>query len=201
MFSGEKIVNGDGQVNLKNDVIDAENRYEANINGGVIPTKVNPCQVMICCGLIYNGPTSVVVLPAKTRFNSDFYTSKVLPVIRRDGERLLGNDLTFQQDGGGCHTSAQSMEALREVVHSVIERHHWPANSSDLNPLDYFFWNELAKLLNEKQYKKRTDLIRNIRRIVKQIPLKMVRDVIDKCRSRIYVMVKNQGGLIIKGFK
>ena len=46
-FSDEKIVNGDSQVNSKNDVIDAENRYEANINRRVIPTKVNLSQVMI----------------------------------------------------------------------------------------------------------------------------------------------------------
>ncbi len=47
MFSDEKIVNRDGPVNSKNDVIYVENRDEANINRGVISTKANPCQVMI----------------------------------------------------------------------------------------------------------------------------------------------------------
>jgi hypothetical protein len=64
---------------------------------------------MVWCGLSYNGPTKIVVLPEKITFDSDFYIEKFLPTARGNGIRLIGDDFIYQQDGATSHTSEKYM--------------------------------------------------------------------------------------------
>ena len=75
----------------------------------------------------------------------------MLPIVKRDGIKLIEDNFIFQQDGAKPHTSGQSMEAIEKLGFSVIAPEKWPSNSSDLNPLDYFFWNEMEVHLNTKK--------------------------------------------------
>ena len=38
-------------------------------------------------------------LPQKSSFDAVFYVKNVLPIVKRDGNILIGSDCTFQQDG------------------------------------------------------------------------------------------------------
>ena len=67
--------------------------------------KKFPFKVMVWLGMTWNGFTSLVVLPPKMSFNSDFYIKNVLPIVSRDGKRLIGTNFIFQQDGASCHSS------------------------------------------------------------------------------------------------
>jgi hypothetical protein len=104
LFSDEKIFDQDGQYNRQNDVIYAESREDANIAGGLRPEYKFPFKVMVRCGLSYQGPTKMVVLPQKTSFNFDFYIKNVLPVAKKEGIRLIGEDYLST---GWCHTTYQ----------------------------------------------------------------------------------------------
>lgn len=201
MFSDEKVFDGDGQLNPKNDIIYAASREEANVNGGMKPKHKYPYKVMVWCGITYNGVTDVVVLPKGESFNSKFYIKKVIPIAKRDGIKLIGDDFIYQQDGASCHTSNSSMNALKNLMPSIILPNYWPANSPDLNPLDYFFWNEVAQRLTKKNFKNRQQLIGKIKDTVKEIPLKYIQDAIDEFRSRVYAVEKNDGKLILNEFK
>ncbi len=50
----------------------------------------------------------------------------------------------FQQDGATCHTTDRVLSWLNTKFSGrVISRRnslHWPAQSPDLNPVDYYFW-------------------------------------------------------------
>lgn len=200
-FSDEKMFDGDGQLNSQNDVIYAESREQANKNGGLVGRHQYPLKVMVFCMITYNGPGEVVVLPSGTSYNSDFYVTKVIPKVKRDCERLIGPGFIFQQDGARCHTSNDSTQAFLDNDIPLIEPHRWPPNSPDLNPMDYFFWNEVSKRVVVKRPRGRVDLIKKIKQAVKEIPLKMIRDSIDSFRSRIHVLEKNEGGLIKNNFQ
>jgi len=83
---------------------------------------------MVWVGLVFNGKCKVVVLPANESFNGDFYVKNKI-----DWQQLyLSTDVT-------CHTADISMATLEKLKFSVIPPNKWPANSPDLNPLDYFF--------------------------------------------------------------
>ena len=53
-------------------------------------------------------------------------------------------DMWFQQDGETCHTSAITIDLLRERFQDrVISRNgdvQWPPRSCDITPLDFFLW-------------------------------------------------------------
>lgn len=200
LFSDEKIFDGDGQINPKNDVVYAENREQANNTGGLKPKHKYPYKVMVWIGLTYNGPTELVILPPKTSFDSIFYIKNVLPIVNRDGKILIGTDFVFQQDKCSVHTSNDSQNSFKIEVPSMIGPNTWPANSPDLNPLDYFFWNEVSSRLKKKSFCNREELIKKLKETIKEIPLKMIQDAIDEFRSRVYEVEKNKGGLILNKF-
>ena len=136
MFSDEKMFNEDGQINYKNEIIYAESREEANKIGGLREEHKYPMSVMVWCGITWNGATKVVVLPPKTSFNEHFYSQKVIPIIKSDGLRLIGNDFMFQQDGARPHMSKMSENAFEKEDISLLKNNEWPPNSPDLSPMD-----------------------------------------------------------------
>lgn len=198
LFSDEKMFDANGQINRQNDRIYAASRDDANSDMGLHPMKKFPFKVMVWLGVTWNGFTSLVVLPPKTSFNSDFYSKEVLPIVKRDGTRLIGPKFIFQQDGASCHTSEETIQALKNLGIAYIGPDRWPPNSPDLNPLDYFVWNEIENHLKSKKFNNRDDLIKKIKESIKEIPKKMIRDAIKNFRSRIYEVEKSRGNIYLK---
>ena len=149
LFSDEKVFNQDGQYNRQNDRVYAESRKAANEALGLRKVHKFPFKVMVWYGLTYDGPTKPVFLPEKTSFNSNFYIKNVLPVAQRDGMKLIGKDFVYQQDGATSHTSQETISAIKNMDIELIGPDVWPPNSPDLNPLDYFFWNEVENRLKK----------------------------------------------------
>ena len=54
----------------------------------------------------------------------------------------------FQQDGSPAHTANVSQNWCKNNFDSFLDKNHWPPNSPDLNPLDYFYWSEVLKNIN-----------------------------------------------------
>lgn len=201
LFSDEKIFNANGQINRQNDRVYAESREEANRLQGLHKKDKYPFSVMVWLGMTWNGFTRLVVLPPKTSFDSDFYIKYVIPVIEKDGKELIGDDFTFQQDGASSHTSIDTIDELEMRDISYIPPIKWPANSPDLNPLDYSVWNEIENRLKSKSFSNRPELIKKIVESINEIPLKFIRDSIESFRSRIYNIEKNKGNLIINKYR
>jgi transposase len=193
MFSDEKIFDGDGQINLKNDVIYAKSRADADKNGGIFEKQKYPLKVMVWCGLTFNGPTEIVVLPKNGSFNQEFYVSNVLPVVKRECQRLIGEEFFYQQDGATSHTGNHSMESLKNEGINLLANGVWPPNSPDLSPMDYFFWNEVSSRIPKKKFTNRDELIT-------EIPLEMIRKSIQSFKSRCLAVEKANGCLIKNKF-
>ena len=51
---------------------------------------------------------------------------------------------------------------------SFIDKDTWPANSLDLNPLDYGIWDEFAQTINWKKVTSKSSLIAELKRGVKK---------------------------------
>ena len=69
-----------------------------------------------------------------------------LPCAKKEGARLFGaTKWVFQQDGATPHTSNKSQDFCRKNLDAFLDKSHWPPNSPDLNPLDFFYWDAVVK--------------------------------------------------------
>ena len=71
---------------------------------------------------------------------------------------------------------------------SFIDKDTWPANSPDLNPLDYCIWNEFAQAINWDKVTSKSSLIAELKRGVKKIRLDVVRESCSVWTNRLYRM-------------
>jgi len=65
--------------------------------------------------------------------------------------RQLSDFYVFQQDSAPAHRAREAVELLTVETPEFICPTLWPANSPDLNPVDYKVWS----VMQEKVYKKR----------------------------------------------
>lgn len=143
LFSDEKIFDMNGMCNAQNDRVWAINRVEANASGGVKQKSKFPQKVMVWLGVCSEGISPMVILDKGT-MNHKVYIQKVLPVAKKFGSKVFGNNWVYQQDGASPHTHHLTQQWCKENLPSFIDKEHWPPNSPDLNPLDYFVWDELC---------------------------------------------------------
>ena len=69
---------------------------------------------MVWSGITFQGVAHIVILPPKTSFDAAFYINNV-PIVKRDGNRLIGPDFIFQQDGAKPHTSRTTIETIERM--------------------------------------------------------------------------------------
>ena len=70
---------------------------------------------------------------------------QLLPAIRS----IAGDMFVFQQDSAPAHRARDTVELLRRETPQFISPDIWPANSPDLNPMDYRIWG----LMQERVYR------------------------------------------------
>jgi len=70
-------------------------------------------------------------------------TQELLPVICS----IAGDVFVFHQDNAPAHRSRDTVGFLRCETPQIIRPDMWPANSRDLNPVDYCIWSIMQKHL------------------------------------------------------
>jgi len=66
---------------------------------------------------------------------------KLLPAIHS----IAGDVFVFQQDNAPAHRARDTVELLHRETPQFISPDVWPANSPDLNPVDYHIWGMLQE--------------------------------------------------------
>ena len=60
-------------------------------------------------------------------------------------------DFVFQRAGRSSHTATAVQDFREERFPKFWSKTEWPANSPDLNPLDYFAWGYLQAKVDRKE--------------------------------------------------
>lgn len=200
MFSDEKKFNVDGVYNSQNDRIWAVDRPEADQKGAIHQKQKFPRGVMVWLGASAKGLTKLIIFEKGT-VTTDVYLEKVLPIAKKYGDDNFENNWIYQQDGASCHTAKRSIDWITENMPRFIPKERWPANSPDLNPLNYSLWNELVRAINWNRVMTKPTLIKELKAAVKRIP---VEKVLESCLSwskRLYRMNLFDGEYLVKGMK
>ena len=143
LFSDEKFFDLDGVYNSQNDRVWAASREEADEKGGLHEKTKFPQKVMVWLCVCGEGLTSPVILEDGT-MNAERYIEEILPVALKCGNKMFGNNWTYQQDGARPHIHSLSQRWCDDNFPTFIPKNRWPPNSPDLCPLDYSLWNEVA---------------------------------------------------------
>ena len=172
-------------------------REAANEMGGLRGISKFPGKIMVWLAVCASGVSKVVFLESGT-VNQDKYITDVLPVARRFGNGQLGNDWWFQQDGARAHTAARTQNWCKENLPNFIEKDRWPANSPDLNPLDYSIWNEIVQGMNWDRVECKESLKAQIVLSVKKIRPQVVLDSCSSFYTRIRRLAVSDGRYLQK---
>ena len=110
---------------------------------------------MVSALLSWNGISRPTIVDAQTtKVSGAYYTKHVdedlLPAMNKLYPDQNG---IFIQDGASSHTSNVCQQYLSKALPKgrKTNKHQWPAHSPDLNPLDYYFWNEIQTKVFEGQ--------------------------------------------------
>lgn len=195
LFSDEKMFDLDGIYNSQNDRIWAVDREDANQKGAIKQKRKYPQKVMVWLGVCSYGVSPLVLFKDGT-VNHERYIREVLPVARDYGNKIFGNNWTFQQDGARPHVHEKTQDWCTRHFPAFIDKDTWPSNSPDLNPLDYCIWDEFAHAVNWQKVTSKATLITELKRAVKLIRLDVVRESCSVWTNRLYRMVQNDGNYL-----
>ncbi|CAF1494370.1 unnamed protein product [Adineta ricciae] len=195
LFSDEKFFDIDGVYNSQNDRVWAVDRADADKKGGVKQKRKFPQKVMVWLGVCSEGITPLVIIDKGT-VDHACYIEKVLPIALEYGNKVFGNDWIFQQDGAKPHQHHLTQQWCRDNFPSFIDKDRWPANSPDLNPLDYSIWDEFANAINWNKVKSKTTLIQQLKSSVEKIRESVVFESCASWTNRLYRVSQNDGNYL-----
>jgi len=154
-----------------------------------------PVKVHVWAGISWRGATQVLIMPDRTRINSQIYRkmllSAFLPFIT---QYFPNDDYILQADSAPAHKSAETMTFIRER-NINYDPTFWPPESPDLNAIENL-WHEL------KDYLRGTIKPNNLSELKNGIASFWREKVtVDKCRSYIKhvvsvipCVIENKGG-------
>lgn len=161
LFTDETYFGLSEKVNLHNDGVWCENADE-----------VPPCtevkydkKLMVWGGFSSKGVTKLIWFKPGVRLNARMYMRKILIPVMKDIKKRQSkennlrktrlftdlNDFIFQQDGASSHTAnnVQKWLSNTENVPNFIDKHDWPGNSPDMNPIENM-WAIMFYIVYEK---------------------------------------------------
>ena len=98
---------------------------------------------------------------------------------------LKREKLTLQQDGATPHTAMSTMSFLDSHGIKIIAPKEWPANSPDLNPMDYTIWGNMVEKVYARPVRTLGALEARIRRAWYGLDQEYIRNSIGQWEGRL----------------
>ena len=146
-------------------------------------------------GACASGLTKLVILEKGTR-NHDDYINKILPIALKCGTDMMGDNWMFQQDGASPHKHKKTHQWCKDNFPAFLPYDRWPANSPDLNHLDYSIWNELVQNMDWGRISTKSTLVRELKLAVKKKSIEFLLHSIDNFTLRLRQILTNKGDYI-----
>jgi inhibitor of nuclear factor kappa-B kinase subunit alpha len=124
------------------------------------------------------------------------YIDVVLPFALKQGTQLLGDNFIFQQDSAPARRHYQSQAWCEKHFPDFINKDRWPANSPDLNVLDYYVWDAIGQQMRWNKINNYETLREEIKRAIELVPKKLVASSVDSWSRRILKVLKAKDAYI-----
>ena len=198
-FSDEKIFKVRQVYNVQNDRVYApKHQKKADVAAERILAEQTgfPESIMVSVAISKAGKTSIFCVEPGTKVNAKYYCDVLLKDMIPQMNRLAKRtEYLFMQDGARSHTAKISLDMLAKQKYlKLLKPELWPANSPDLNPVDYCIWGILER--NVYRGRKLTDVDMLKAAIVEEWD-KISQEVIDSCidafKKRLNLVVEHEG--------
>ena len=113
-------------VNITDETTAPESREVANKDFGTRLVHKFPFKVMVWVEITLRSYRHRHFTP-----KNFFLHQNVLPIVKRDGNRSIAPDFTFQQDDAKPHTSGTTIETIKSMGFPLIRPDIWPSKSPD----------------------------------------------------------------------
>ena len=172
---------------------------------GEDPNISEACRVqggpkVMCWAMIIDGRVFIHWFDIGVRQNTEVYIREVLegfmwPILQTMPNR---GRYWFQQDGARCHTSALSLEWIRQKfgtrVISGRTEIAWPARSPDEAPCDYYLWGNCMDEVRRVKPSTLEELKEVVSDFVACLDEEEVRRAVRDVRPRAELCIRNGGG-------
>jgi hypothetical protein len=143
LWTDEKIFTTEQALNKQNDRILASSVAAAS--GRIVQRAAHPASVMVWGGITSRAKTPLVFVEMGAKVNQVYYREKITVVKPWFQRNFLDQEGIFQQDGAPAHTAKKTQQWFRDNSINFIPKEEWPANSPDLNPMDFSIWGYLEE--------------------------------------------------------
>jgi transposase len=135
----------------------------------------------------YNGVGTIVFVDG--RLNRYKYRDILSNNLVREGRRLIGNDFVFMEDNDTVHKSGIVATWQKRNKINVLK---WPAQSSDMNPLENL-WFILKKRLALRRYSNEQEFKEIVQQEWNSIDVSICRSLIDSMPRRLRAVRDSNG--------
>ncbi|GFT80474.1 uncharacterized protein TNCV_5122121 [Trichonephila clavipes] len=178
LFSDEEHFWLNGYVNKQNCRIWSEANPQVYVE-----TPLHPEKLTVWCALWAGGIIGPYFFKNdeghNVTVNGDRYRAMITNFFIPELNNHDVQELRFQQDGATCHTARATIDLLKDTFGDrQISRFgpvNWPPRSCDLTPLDYFLWGYVKSLAYADKPQMLDHLEDNIRRVIVDIRLQMLK--------------------------
>lgn len=150
--------------------------------------------VMVSVAVSKLGCSDMFFVEPGVKVNGAYYRDvllkqQMLPAIRR----MSGDFFVFQQDSASAHRARETIELLRRETPDFIGPDLWPANSPDLNPVDYRIWGLIQERVYQKAIRDIDDLKQRLICVWAELKQSVIDKAIEQWRPRLRACVRAKG--------
>uniref|UniRef100_A0A914CGB4 Transposase n=1 Tax=Acrobeloides nanus TaxID=290746 RepID=A0A914CGB4_9BILA len=138
----------------------------------------------------------LVFVDPGAKVNRVYYREQILSdVVEPWAQRhFAGRDWIFQQDSAPAHKAIETQNWIRDHFPDFISKEEWPANSPDLNPIDFSIRGILKAKACATSHKSLESLKAAILKAWNEIPLGTQRATVDEVPKRLNAYIKAKEG-------
>ena len=150
--------------------------------------------VMVSVAVSKLGCSNMFFVEPGVKVNGTYYhdvllMQRMLPAIRC----MSGEFFCFQQDSAPAHRAWDTIKLLWQETPDFIGSDLWPANSPDLNPVDYRIWGLIQECVYQTAVWDIDDLKQCLIAVWSQLKQSIIDKAIEQWRPRLRACIRAKG--------
>lgn len=196
LWSDEASFSIEQKFNKQNDRILSRNVCDANSKSRIVQKSAHAKSWLVWGGITFDGRTPLVFVKPGVKINQQFYQEEILEKILKPWAKkhYSGRNWVFQQDSAPAHRAKKTIDWLKSQKIDFISPSEWPANSPDINPMDFSIWGILKAKVLSTCHQSFDDLKSKLIKEWNNIPEEVLRAAVNDVPKRLRACIKEKGG-------